>query len=199
MSSAHTTTTVMLELLKDSTHADVWREFDARFRPLLTAFARRLGLDAVEAEDVAQETLAEFVSAYREGRYDRSRGRLSSWIMSIARHRISNRRRAAGRHAGRRGDSALADLHNTDRLAAVWEDEQRALIIARAVEILHEGKFAEITLRAFDLVAVRGVPVEAAAGECGMTVDEVYTAKYRVARRLREIVEELMAAWREDQ
>jgi RNA polymerase sigma-70 factor (ECF subfamily) len=189
----------MLESLKDPTQADVWREFDARFRPLLTAFARRLGLDAGEAEDVAQESLVEFVNAYREGTYDRSRGRLSSWIMSIARHRISNRRRALGRHANRRGDSAFVDLHDADRMAAVWEDEQRALIIVRAVEILHRGKFSEKTLRAFDLVAVRGVPVDAAAGECQMTVDEVYTAKHRVARRLRAIVEELMAAWREDE
>jgi DNA-directed RNA polymerase specialized sigma24 family protein len=50
----------------------------------VTAFASRLGLDSNEAEDVAQETLIEFVRAYGGGNYDRSRGRLSSWIFSIA-------------------------------------------------------------------------------------------------------------------
>ena len=195
--SAHPTSTVLLESLKDPAQEAVWREFDARFRPLLTAFAVRLGLEAGEAEDVAQETLVEFVGAYRAGKYDRSRGRLSSWIISIARHRISHRRLAVGRAAGRRGESGLVDLSDPARLTAVWEDEQRRLIIIRAMEVLRAGRTAEPTLRAFDLVAVRGLPAEEAARECGMTVDEVYTAKNRVTKRLREIVAELTSAWRE--
>jgi RNA polymerase sigma-70 factor (ECF subfamily) len=195
--SAHTTTTVLLESLKDPAQDAVWREFDARFRPLITAFAVRLGLNPGEAEDVAQETLVEFVHAYRKGQYDRTRGRLSSWVIGIAQNRISHRRRAAARVAGRRGESALVDLSDPARLTAVWEDEQRQIIFVRAMEVLREGRTAEPTLRAFELVAVRGVPAEAAARECGMTVDEVYIAKTRVTRRLREIIEALTAAWRE--
>jgi RNA polymerase sigma factor (sigma-70 family) len=195
--SALTTTTVLLELLKDPAQQAVWREFDDRFRPLLTAFGRRLGLDAGEAEDVAQETLVEFVRAYQEGKYDRSRGRLSSWIISIAQNRILHRRLVVGRAAGRQGESALADLSDPARLTAVWEEEQQRLIIVRAMEVLRAGRTLEPTVRAFELVALLGVPAKEAARECGMTVDEVYTAKNRVTGRLREIVEELTAAWRE--
>lgn len=194
---AHTTTTALLESLKDPGQDAVWREFDARFRPLLTALAVRLGLDVGEAEDVAQETLAEFVRAYREGKYDRTRGRLSSWVIAIAKNRIARRRRAVGRHAGRRGDSALADLGDTAQLAALWDEEERHLIILRAMELLRAGRASEAKLRAFELVAMRGVPAEEAARECGMTVDEVYTAKSRLTIRLRELVEELTAAYRE--
>lgn len=188
----------MLESLKDPAHATVWNEFDARFRPLLTAFAKRLGLDEGEAEDVAQEALVEFVLAYRAGKYDRSRGRLSSWIISIARNRISDRRAEAGRAAGRRGESALVNLSDPAQLTAVWDDEQRRLIIIRAMEMLRAGRMAESRLRAFDLVALRGMPAQAAARECGMTVDEVYTAKSRVTDRLRRIIGDLTAAWREE-
>ncbi|MCC6676310.1 MAG: RNA polymerase sigma factor [Phycisphaerales bacterium] len=195
--SAHTTTTALLESLRDPAQDAVWREFDARFRPLLTALAVRLGLEVGEAEDVAQETLAEFVRAYRAGRYDRTRGRLSSWIISIARNQIARRRRAVGRDAGRRGESALADLSDTAHLTAVWEEEERHLIILRAMELLRAGRTSEAKLRAFELVAVRGVPAEEAARQCGMTVDEVYTAKNRLITRMREIVDELTAAWRE--
>lgn len=190
---------MLLESLKDPAQAAVWGEFDVRFRPLLTAFAVRLGLDAGEAEDVAQETLVEFVGAYRAGKYERSRGRLSSWIISIAQHRIAHRRLAVGRGAGRRGESALVDLSDPARLTAVWQDEQRRLIIVRAMEILREGKTSEPTVRAFELFAVRGVAAEEVARECGMTVAEVYTAKNRVAGRLRKIIEDLTAAWREDE
>lgn len=200
MNSAPTTTTALLKSLKDPAADDVWREFDARFRPLLTAFAVRLGLDPGEAEDVAQEILVEFVAAYRAGNYDRTRGRLSSWIITIAQHRISNRLRGARRAAGRRGESSpslVADVRDAATLTAVWEVEERRLIALRALEVLSAGRMAEPTLQAFELFAVRGVPAEQAARECGMTVEEVYGAKRRVTGRLRAIVEELTAAWRE--
>lgn len=197
LKSSPTTTTALLNSLKDPAQDVVWREFDDRFRPLLTAFAVRLGLASSEAEDLAQETLVEFVRAYRDGKYDRSRGRLSSWIISIAQHRIAHRRMALGRAAGQRGESALIDLSNTANLTAVWEDEQRRLILVRAMEVLRAGRTLEVTLRAFELVAVRGVPAAEVAQQCGMTVDEVYTAKNRVTSRLRAIVGDLTAAWRE--
>lgn len=201
MSSALTTTTALLESLRDPAAADVWREFDARFRPLITAFAVRLGLGPGEAEDVAQETLVEFVAAYRAGKYDRTRGRLSSWIIKIAHHRISHWLRGAGRAAGQRGESSpavLADLGDPARLTAVWEDEERRVIAVRAMEVLRAGRMEMPTLRAFELFAVRGVPAEETARECGMTVQEVYGAKRRVTGRLREIAGQLTAAWRGD-
>jgi RNA polymerase sigma-70 factor, ECF subfamily len=195
--SAHTTTTVLLESLKDPAQDAVWREFDARFRPLLAAFAARLGLDAGEAEDVAQESLVEFVRAYRNGRYDRTRGRLSSWVISIAKNCILHRHRSLARAAGRQGVWAPADEGDPARLSAIWEEEQQRLIIVRAMDLLREGRMAEPTLKAFELVAIRGVPVEEAARQCGMSVDAVYSAKKRVTGRLREIVEELTASWRD--
>lgn len=193
------TSTLLLESLKDPRKDAVWREFDARYRPVLTAFARQLGLSQADSEDVAQETLTEFVAAYREGKYDRSRGRLSSWIIGIARNLIADRRRVGFRRGENRGDSALADLRNRTRLSRVWEAQRKRAIFSRAVEVLRSsGKTAEKTFRAFELVAVRGVPAETAAEECGMTVDEVYVAKNRVTKRLREIVEELTKAYTED-
>jgi RNA polymerase sigma-70 factor (ECF subfamily) len=194
--SGPTTTTALLNSLRDPAQGTVWGEFDARFRPLLTAFAMRLGLEASEAEDVAQETLVEFVSAYRAGKYDRSRGRLSSWIIGIAQNRISRRRLALGRAEGQRGDSGMVDLSDAARLSAVWDDEERRLIIVRAMDVLRAGRTAEPALRAFDLFALRGVPAAEAARECGITVEEVYTAKNRIGKRLREIVHELTVAWR---
>jgi RNA polymerase sigma-70 factor (ECF subfamily) len=192
------TTTVLLQSLKDPAQDAVWRDFDARFRPLLTAFASRLGLPIDEAEDVAQEALVEFLGAYRAGKYDRSRGRLSSWIISITRNLIAERRQAAARTAGHRGDSGLLELTDPT-LTALWDQEQRRLIIVHAMQMLRAGRTGEPALHAFELVAVRGVPAEAAALECGMSVDDVYAAKSRVTRRLRVIVQELTVAWRDDQ
>jgi hypothetical protein len=49
--------------------------------------------------------------------------------------------------------------------------------------------------RGIELVALRGVPAQAAAEQCGMSVDEVYVAKNRVTRQLREIVTEMTKAY----
>ena len=87
------TTTALLEGLRDSENAILWEAFDRRYRPILVGFARNLGLDEVDAADVAQETLSRFVQEYREGRYDRSRGRLGAWLVGIARYRILDLRR----------------------------------------------------------------------------------------------------------
>jgi RNA polymerase sigma-70 factor (ECF subfamily) len=193
------TTTVLLESLKDPARDSVWAEFDARYRPILIAFGRRFGLTPTDAEEIAQDTLAAFLRAYREGKYDRTRGRLSSWIISIAQHQALMRRRGRARRGIMRGESGLADLRNHTHLTEVWRAEQERALFARAWDTLRAtGRTAESTLKAFELVAMRGVPPAAAAAECGLTLDEVYLAKNRVTKRLRELVAQLTLACEED-
>jgi RNA polymerase sigma-70 factor, ECF subfamily len=196
--SGQSTTTKLLEALKDPHQDAVWREFDARYRPVLCAIGRNLGLGPADAEDVAQETLVEFVKAYRAGKYDRTRGRLSSWIIAIARNRIAMRWRSKGRARVKRGESAMAELPNRTRMSRVWEAERERVIFARAWDLLRTtGRTADKTLKAFELVAMRGIPADAAAKECGMTIEEVYIAKTRVTKRLREVVDQLTEKYSE--
>ena len=105
-----TTNTELLDGLKDGANSRIWREFDGRYRPILFAFARRLGLDAGEAAEVAQATLGDFAMEYREGRYERDRGQLRSWLFSMVRSRVSKHRRRQGREQGWRGESAILEL-----------------------------------------------------------------------------------------
>lgn len=177
----------------------VWREFDARYRPVLCGIARNVGLTPTDAEEVAQATLVDFVRAYRQGSYDRSKGRLSTWIIAIAYNRIATHWRSQGRAKQRRGDSALQDLPNRPHLTRMWAAEQQRVIFARAWELLRTaGRTSETTLKAFELAAIRGTPPAVVAAECGMTLDEVYVAKTRVSKRLRELVKELTAAYGEE-
>lgn len=193
------TTTALLESLKDPGKDEVWREFDARYRPVLFAFARKLGLNRTDAEEIAQATLVEFVGAYRKGSYERSKGRLSSWIIAIARNRIGKHRRSKGQTVQNRGDSALDELRTRTQMTRVWAAEQERVIFDRAWELLNTaGRTSTNAIRAFELVAMRGMPPAAVAAECGMTLDEVYLAKSRVAKRLRELAEELTAAYGEE-
>lgn len=193
------TTTVLLEQLRNETDADTWQEFVHRYQPVLVGFAHRLGLSEADAADAAQGTLAEFLIAYRAGKYIRGRGRLSSWIIGIARHRIESLRRDKARHAAWCGDSGMMDLRDSASMTQIWDREQRQAILNEAMRRLRaSSRFAESTVRAFELVALRGITPEAAALECGITVDDVYLARHRVTNKLREWVKLVTAAFQEE-
>lgn len=194
-----TTSTVLLQQLHDPANETVWREFDARYRPILTGFAQRLGLQPDDAADVAQETLVQFVRDYRAGRYDRDRGRLRSWIIRICQTRAIDAQRARARRREWRGESAMIDMHDDATLTEIWEQQTRQTIFEKALEFLRDDtKTSDRTIRAFDMVSVEHVPAEAVAAELGMTIAEVYRIKHRVIKRLRAIVAELTDAYETD-
>jgi len=168
---------------------------DARYRPVIAALARRLGLNDTDADDAAQQTLAEFVRAYGEGRYERTKGRLSSWILGIAHHTAMRSLRMRRQHAG----EPVAEVPDEPRLRSMWIDERDRAILAQAIAILRsESDADDRTVLAFELVAIRGVPAAEAAAQCGMSTEQVYVAKSRTIKRLRALVEEMTSAFEED-
>lgn len=186
------TTTQLLESLKDPSNQGSWSALDERYRPVLAAFARRLGLGEDDAAEVAQLTLSEFAADYRAGRYDRSRGRLSSWMIGIARNRVADRARAMARQRQLRGESALAEVPDESTVTEAWETARQKVVFERALAVLRsETRLNDRTILAFELCALRNTPPESAAAECGMTVAEVYVAKNRAIKKLREIVSQL--------
>lgn len=198
-SSARTTTTTqLLQALHDPRDEVVWRDFDARYRPIIYSIAQRLGLRPDDAAEVAQETLTEFVCDYRNGGYERGRGRLRSWIIGIARHRVTDVLRQRAKRREMRGDSAFEELPDDHRFAELWEAERERTILDLALRELRENtKTDEKTVRSFEMVAIEGVPADVVAAEAGMTVAEVYRVKNRITKRLREIVERLTQAYLE--
>lgn len=194
------TSTWLLASLHDPANAPAWEAFDARYRPILFGFARRLGFAGEDAAELAQQTLAEFARAYRLGRYQRDRGRLSSWLIGIASHVGSNMRRRAraggGAGAGSANPQAMgeraAELPDEAHLTEVWDAERKRAIMARALdELRHSSRTEENTLRAFELFAIHGVPAIEVAAQCALSVDAVYGIKNRLTVRLRESVARL--------
>ncbi|MFN7020409.1 MAG: RNA polymerase sigma factor [Phycisphaerales bacterium] len=193
------TTTQLLDSLKCPSNDGLWRQFDDRYRPILIAFARSQGATEEDAAEAAQLTLAQFAADYRAGGYDRSRGRLSSFIVSIARHRLIDMARARQRRHISRGDSAIIELPDERTMTEAWETARRRVIFERALHVLRtDTRLDPRTIRAFELCALRNTPAEAAAAECGMTVPEVYVAKNRAIKKLREIVAQFTQEFDED-
>ena len=186
------TTTALLEGLADSADHETWQAFDARFRPILVGFGRRLGLAAEDAADAAQETLASFVRSYREGKYARERGRLRAWLIGIARHCIRDVQRARVAQAREHGISAIVDLADEARMTQIWEAECEQEILRHSLaELRRQTRTDERTIRAFEMVAFGGQRPADVAEALNMSANDVYLAKHRCLKRLREIVAEL--------
>lgn len=183
------TTTELLAGLHERGNRAVWDEFDRRYRPIVIGFLCRMGLNGSDAADVAQETLACFVEDYRRGKYDRQQGRLRSWLIAIARYRLADWRRTAGRRRELRGESAIEALPDAVDSDAAWEDEERRQVFAQAVaELRQTTRFNERTIAAFERVALRGESIESVSAELGLTPQEIYNAKNRVIAKLREVL-----------
>lgn len=196
MSSLPLTTTLLLSQISDFGQSEAWSEFDGRYRPMLIAFGRSMGLGYEDAADMAQSTLADLAVGLRDGKYDRQRGRLRSWILGIARHRAARIVSARGRGGV---SSVEIDAMSEETLTEMWEDVRRRTILDLALNRLREqSKLAPSTLRAFELVALRGVPPAEAAKLSGLRgADDVYVARSRVTRSLREIVASFEAIYDE--
>lgn len=199
MIDATRTTSTLLDALRDPARSDAWRELDARYRPILMALARRAGLSEADAADAVQEALTDFFRSYRENRYDRSRGRLRQWLIGIARLKFADVRRAHARPGGAGAaplETSLPESATDADWSSAWEAEQRASILAGALEQLRASeKIAEHTLKAFELAALQNVPAAEVAEQLGLTPQEVYLAKSRCLERVRAIIKRLEAEY----
>lgn len=183
------TTTALLAGLLDPANSKAWEVFDQRYRPILVGFARNCGLKDHDAAELAQATIVRFVEEYRDGRYDRERGRLGAWLVTIARYRMLDMRRRAGTARIERGESAMVDLDDEASVSEVYEAQRRRAVLAEALsELKSRSRTDPKTIQAFEMLVYHSVPVAAVASELGMSAHDVYLAKSRVAAKLREIV-----------
>lgn len=184
------TTTQFLSGLRDARNSAVWSEFCGRYRPVLLAFGRRLGLDVHDAQDAAQDALMGFVAAYRKGRYDREKGRLRTWLYAISSHKIRDlqRRRCREKVVSNAGeDTAILErLPDDHSISELWEVEwERAVLAACIDQVRREVKPA--SLRVLELCVFQKRSVDEVAADLGMTREAVLKARTRVLSRMREI------------
>lgn len=193
MSQRHDTrtTTALLNGLRDSSDENAWRQLTDRCCPIMRMVAVRLGVPDAEVEDVVQTTMVAFVEAWRRGQYDRARGRLCAYLVTILRSRIIEFQRQAARRGASRGDSALIDLPPLTEVEQLWMDERHKRLLTVALEQLRQDGVEEQSIQAFELYALRGTDADAVAAMLSMSRESVYDAKYRLSRRLQPIMARL--------
>jgi len=193
------TTTALLQGLHETDNTIAWEVLDSRYRPIVIGLARRLGLSAQDADDVAQETMLRVLDEYRQGRYDRERGRMRSWLLTIARTKIADVHRKRGIRKEARGESAMVTCPDDAELEDLWLSERRRVILREALaDLQSHSKTADKTIIAFEKLVFHRQSVSDVADELEMSENDVYLAKSRTTKRLKKTVEHLESLYDED-
>ncbi|MEM7622619.1 MAG: sigma-70 family RNA polymerase sigma factor [Planctomycetota bacterium] len=191
---SNSTHVTLLRALASSESEVVWAEFVDRYGELIRGFARRQGLSTEDREDVLQDVLLALTQAIKQFEYDPAKGRFRSYLKTITLRAIFARHRKAKRSEPR-GQELIADADSPvdDQLDADWEDEWRLHHLRRGM--LHAQHVAsDSDLAAFRAFAIEARPSEEVAGALRISVDQVYQAKSRVLRLIRESVREQIEA-----
>jgi RNA polymerase sigma-70 factor (ECF subfamily) len=131
-----------------------------------------------------------FVKAFREGKYNKEKGRLSNWLFGIAKRVILNLRgHKPLEHlvADKTTGTSFWDLIKDDySLTQNWENQWRQMVLIRCLEQVQQ-QFEPKVYRAFDLYALSNVPVAEVAQQLKISSNAVYIAKSRVLSKLRQL------------
>lgn len=149
------------------------------------AVLRQFGLDAAEAEDVAQEV---FLRAWRGLERFEGRAQISTWLYRIAynesQRRISRRPPASSR-AGAAHVDDVATIPEAAHLGPEAQalDHEFAVVLQRALQALPADRRAAVVLR-----DIHGLSTEAAAGVVGIRQLSFKSRLRRGRMQLRELL-----------
>lgn len=187
------TTTKALEELKESNDAAAWRQFQEYFYPVVLNFAKAGGLSLADAEDAAQQTMLTFVQAYRAGKYEREKGRLSGWLYGLARRVILNYRKHLPREKlvadATTGTAFWNGIEDEESIKQSWDRGWRQMVLERSLQQVRRETDKKV-FEAFELYALMGENPQEVAKQLGISPNAVYIAKSRVLTRLRQLQKE---------
>jgi RNA polymerase sigma-70 factor (ECF subfamily) len=171
----------LLERLRGPGDPAAWERFVKLYTPLLSHWARRLGLNGAEAADLVQDVLTLLVQKLPVFRYDPAQ-RFRGWLWTVTRNCCRARqRRGAVPSAAVEGMAIAAE---DDVAETIAEEEYRQYLTRRALELM-QAEFQPATWQAFWQCVVEERPAADVARELEMTENAVYLARGRVLRRLR--------------
>ena len=170
---------------------EAWDQFAMIYRPVVYRLARQKGLQDADAQDLAQQVLHAVSQSI--GRWEKLDPpvKFRHWLRRVVRNAILNALSRQPRDGAAGGSVALELLNqhtNVDRdSASQIEIEYRRELYLQAARLVRADVNAE-TWQAFELTVVEDLSVDEVARRLGKTPGNVYAARSRIMRRLREAV-----------
>jgi RNA polymerase sigma-70 factor (ECF subfamily) len=179
----------LLTRLKDLGDSQGWQRFSDTYSGVIRSLAVKAGCSPTEADEALQESLISVAREMPDFRYDPARGSFKSWLFCIVRRRIADqfRRRARQQRTEAEAAAELEDLPDpaTDPLNALWEVEWRQHRLHLAVEQVKQ-KISPAQWQMFDLSTLQEWPTERICALLGVNRAQIYMAKMRVGRLLKQ-------------
>ncbi|MGH7172200.1 MAG: RNA polymerase sigma factor [Gemmataceae bacterium] len=180
----------LLERLRHQPDEESWKRLVDLYTPLLLRWLRQAGVDASDADDVAQEVFVAVVREMPTFRHNQQRGAFRCWLRAILVHRLRKHWNAKQSTMATAGSAvnlqALERLEDpASDLNRLWDREHDALLAQRVLQLI-EQDFTSSTWHVFRRVVLDGAKPAEVAAETGLSVNAVLLAKSRVLRRARQ-------------
>jgi RNA polymerase sigma-70 factor (ECF subfamily) len=188
------TSATLLLRLRDLDDQEAWDEFVERYAPQVFYWCRENYLQDSDARDVTQEVLSKLVISMREFEYRPDRGSFRGWLKVVTRNTVRDLGRKWEQRIRGSGDTnvhdylhRLADRSSLDSLADSIESRFNQEVLAEAEQRV-KLRVHPRTWEAYFRTAVQQETAKQASEALEMTVSEVYVAKSRVLKLLRDEV-----------
>ncbi|MCG3125634.1 MAG: hypothetical protein CHACPFDD_00459 [Phycisphaerae bacterium] len=185
-----TTRPSLLLRIRDGRDQTAWVEFDALYRPILERFAAARGLRGPDVDDVVQHCMAAIHRHIGGFDYDPRRGRFRGWLATLANNFVRNLARRGREQPASGGAFELPNTREPspdEAFERIWTEEHLRHCL-RAVREQTDGA----TFDAFHRYAILEEPAEQVARDSGLTAQQLYKLKWRLTRRLREKLVDLL-------
>lgn len=185
----------LLLRVRDWSDGNAWREFVTCYAPRIHSWCRAAGLQEADAADVTQTVLVRLVQQLQQFEYDPARGRFRGWLRTVTRNVVNDLAGDWRRRGLPLADDELDRLAGSqppasDRLFAAVEDAWREELL-RTAESLVRPRVEPHNWEAWRLSCREGLAAAEVARRLGLEVADVYVAKSRILRLLREEVRRL--------
>jgi RNA polymerase sigma-70 factor, ECF subfamily len=177
---------------------EAWRRLVDLFSPLVFSWCCRAGLSSEDSSDVLQEVFVAVSQNVGQFRRERPGDTFRGWLRVIARNKIrlhfrrqNGQPEAAGGTVAQMRLQELPDIEAEEDSAPSIDEADNRELLHRQLELIR-CEFEPKTWQAFLLVTTEQQSPTDVAGKLDMTPGAVRQAKYKVLRRLRDELADLM-------
>ena len=179
-----------------SNDQEAWHQIVHLYGPLVHKWCRRSNLKDDDLADVFQETFRSVSTHLKTFSPAKDVGSFRSWLRTICRTKVADHFRKlnqqpagqGGTDANRRMSVVPNPLGDDDEEEA---GEDHALLVQRTMDLI-KPEFSKQNWKAFLRVAIEGCSAVEVAESIGVNAQVVRQANYRIRRRLRLVLQDLI-------
>lgn len=180
--------------IRDPANVSAWKEFERIYRPVIFRIARAKGMQYADAFDLVQQVLMSVAGAIPNYEQRDSGPPFRNWLSRITRNAIMkalSRQPRDQADGGSRIQDILSEVSSSDSMtdSLIELELRREIFLVAAQQVRQDVQSS--TWLAFELTVIQGQSIERVAQRLELSFGNVYAARSRVMKRLRQVVERL--------